>query len=114
MPTKSEIREEFADISRRVYEEQQQESGQPGPVMTISLRADMEMVARVDELAERLNMTRQACILTMLKGGFDDAIGGYLDAFGKDAIHEFEEAVHARLVELREKQMKKFNEEGKA
>jgi len=105
----NDLRNEFANIANHVLEEEQEAAGIPGPRMTVSIRADMEMVANIDELAERLNMTRQACITTILDHGVLDAVGGYLDAYGSDRMNEFQEAVHTRFLDFRNKQMDKFN-----
>lgn len=110
--TSSEIRDEFSHIAHFVYEEKQEAAGLPVAKMQVSLRADMELVAQVDELAERLNMNRQACILKILKTGITDAIGGYIEVFGPEAAHEFWEASEHRLHEFRTKQCEKFNKEG--
>ena len=107
--TSSNIRDDFKHIATDVYNQKQEEAGFPVARMTVSLRADMELVAHVDELAERLNTTRQAVILQILENGVYDAIGGYIDIFGEHAGHELWEGANQRFADFRNKQMDKFN-----
>lgn len=104
----SAIRDEFHDLATKIYEQKQEEAGLPVPRLTVSLRTDMELVAQLDELADRLDMTRQACALMILEQGLLDAIGGYLDVFPENAP-DFWEGSQQRFADFRAKQMEKFN-----
>jgi len=105
----SNIRDEFSSIAEHVYQEKQEEAGFPSPRMPVSIRADMELIANVDELADRLNLTRQACLIKILEEGVMDAVGGYLDVFGEDVSVDFWEKSNQRLLEFRTRQLEKFN-----
>lgn len=107
MSNSSETITVFEAITHKTLEDNDAEASVEPSRITVSFRTDVYLVGQIDELANRLNMTRSAAMNQILESGVQDAVNGYLNVVGRDKAQEFFQASADRSSELREKERSK-------
>lgn len=97
----------FESITQKVLEDEDKEASVEVSRISVSFRTDVHQVGQIDELANRLNMTRAAMINQILDSGISDAIAGYLNVVGRDKAQDFFQAAADRSAELQDKERSK-------
>lgn len=107
MSKSSETVSVFEAITQKTLEDYEMESSIEPSRITVSFRTDVYLVGQIDELANRLNMTRSAALNQILDSGVQDAVNGYLNVVGRDKAQEFAQAATDRAAELQQKERSK-------
>jgi hypothetical protein len=106
---KSETINVFESITSKHLEDFDVEASREPTRITVSFRTDVYLVGQIDELANRLNMTRSAALNQILDSGVADALNGYFNVVGRDGdqVKNFHQAATDRSAELVEKERSK-------
>jgi hypothetical protein len=94
----SKLKDLIRNETRRAFEHEALSTG--SEKRQISIRPDVVTVAKIDTLADILDMSRQGLLDDIMNHGIDDAIDAYCEAHGPDhqeSIYKgFVEAFHKR------------------
>lgn len=85
--------------TRRQFEEYATIVGPSSERKQISLRPDAVTLAKIDTMADMLEMSRQALCDELLEQGMEDAIEAYCEAHGPDHYEEARQAFRDKVIQ---------------